>query len=868
MGDSEFKIFLGVELEKNSKTTLDQEIKKLTESGIKLQVGLDPNSMKTLVASIDNITKQLQSMDRVGATAGRGIARGFDESSKKTADQLVRLREITQEYKNGQRTAEEYAQKIKGMIFKSNGEMSAPALKVPKEEMQEYLELLAKLEGKKVKPIGDLVKSTDVETVNLGMSELVRRVEVYTDRMGKVQTITSLVSKETGELITRYQTITNSSEKYETSIEKQKTTLEKLKNSVNEISKLNVSGLKQGFVTNEMVDNYVSLKKEYQELNSLSESGVIIEKSKIEAIKRNILEQENLLKSKQKEIDLASKAKVAQEEQALTIKKLQNSFVNTNTKYSTGVNDSDKQAMQSMIDNLNKISPLQDNYKVKVKECQEALTQYNNKVKESATYAQKEQVALENQYLTVEKLQNSLNRTNTKFSVDTKTSNQAQEIQAMINSLLELNPLEDKYKIKLKEVGMALGEYNNQVKDSATQAQKEQVALNNKTIALEKLRNKLENIKVSTKGSYNKQSANNFSQEIDAISRLNPLTEEYRNRLQSINVAMNQFGVESKRAFAESKGELTAYEQGFSRLIALFKMGEISDQQFLKSAQSIRYTTTATGELVEKQEYLNLTSQQQIQLANSVAKAQNRITTETEKSAKAEQDLANYQRKMIFDLERLKQVYSSKGMNTSGIDDLMNKVRGLTTNTANLKNEQTKLNESYRQMNIASRSIDTVGSKIKNILAMATGFYGMYSVFGYLRRGLSSVVKEVTSLDSAMIDLSRVTNETNQTYNDFKSTMFDVADKIGGTATDLVKSATDFAKLGFSFEESGKLAQDASKYATAGWLSMQEATDSLTASYTVFNGKFDETIGKVVDSTTIIDLYNKIGKLIMYCLIV
>lgn len=867
--DNDLKIYLGVELEKNSKTTLDQEIKKLTENGIKLQIGLDKQSLTALTTSIDNITKQLQSMGSMGSNATREANRGFEQTAKKAKDYAEGLSILTEQYKKGAISAKEYFDGMNSRMLNKNGELNKYNNQLDPSKLQEYLTLLSNIQSRigEVKPIGDLISSKTMSTISNGFTEVVQKVDTYTDRMGKVQHITSIVNKNTGELIASYERVTNSSEKYETSIERQKTSMEKLKNSISEIGKFNINSIKQGNSDNEMINNYNLLKKEFEELNTLNKNGVIIEKSKIEAVKRSVSEQESLISAKQKEIELTKQAKIAQEEQRLAIQKLQNKFDNQNRIYSTGVNTNDSNAMQDQMNNLKQLNPLQDEYKIKLKECDMALSKYMSRVKESATYAQQQEVALNKQIEAVQKLQSSFANTNSKYSTGVNAE-ESEKIKAMINALSEMNPLTNEYKHQLKMVGMALSEYSNKVKENATQTQKEEVALNNQIITLDKLKNKLQNIKASTNGSYNKQEANNFSQEIEAISRLNPLTEEYRSRVQAINVAMAQFGVESKRAFAESKNELTSYEQGFNRLIALFKMGEISDQQFLKSAQSIRYTTTATGELVEKQEYLNLTSQQQIQLANSVAKAQNRVTTETEKSAKAEQDLVNYQRKMIFDLEQLKQVYSNKGMNTSGIDDLMNKVRGLTTNTANLKNEQTKLNESYRQMNIASRSIDTVGSKLKNILAMATGFYGAYSVFGYLRQGMSSLVKEVTSLDSAMIDLSRVTNETNETYSNFKSTMFDVADKIGGTATDLVKSATEFSKLGFSFEESGKLAQDASKYATAGWLSMQEATDSLTASYTVFGGQFDKVIGKVVDSTTIIDLYNKIGKLIMYCLIV
>ena len=232
--DNDLKIYLGVELEKNSKTTLDQEIKKLTENGIKLQIGLDKQSLTALTTSIDNITKQLQSMGSMGSNATREANRGFEQTAKKAKDYAEGLSILTEQYKKGAISAKEYFDGMNSRMLNKNGELNKYNNQLDPSKLQEYLTLLSNIQSRigEVKPIGDLISSKTMSTISNGFTEVVQKVDTYTDRMGKVQHITSIVNKNTGELIASYERVTNSSEKYETSIERQKTSMEKLKNSI------------------------------------------------------------------------------------------------------------------------------------------------------------------------------------------------------------------------------------------------------------------------------------------------------------------------------------------------------------------------------------------------------------------------------------------------------------------------------------------------------------------------------------------------------------------------------------------------------------------------------------------------------------
>ena len=778
--DSQFKIFLGLELEKNVGTTLNQEITKLTKNGINLKVGLDDTSLKTLTTAINSITQQLQKMNTLGSNAGKGVANGFKEANKETADQLVRLREITQEYKNGSRSAEDYANKIKGMIFNKDGGLSAPAMKVPVEEMTEYISLLKQIQGNNtIKPIGDLVSTKDVETVKLGMTELVRRVETYSDGMGRVQTITSLVGKETGELVATQQTLTTNQEKGLTAIENQRASLEKYRTVMKEIANSNINIINSGKATssdNEMFAKANEIKKEYEEIMSISQQGILVEDSRIAKFKRLVAEQQSLISLKEKEIAKDKALETSLQNRDRVTRQMQALFSSGVSNYSTGVNDEESQQIQKLITDYSNLNVTRNDMTLQTKQLEEAVKSYVNKIKETATVEQKQQVATEKHAIAVQKLQNAFKNTNSKYSIGVDTA-KSSGMEDQINALKQLDPLADGYAQDLERIRMNLSQYTIETRENAN-------AINSQfsNIAkLKQLQDSLNTTKTKTDGFYNVDQANSLQNTLNQMREMIASGQDVSNMLKLIGADVSKFGKDSTSAMREST-----------------------------------------------------------------------------KALKEEQQLYLYKEKMLTKLSLLEQKYKSKNMDTTGIQNTRVQVMELSTSTDQLTNKVNQLDVSFSKLSGAYQ-MKKIGTSMRSVLGMATGFYGLYSVFGYLRQGMSSIISETTALDDAMIGLTRVTDETTATYDTFRKSAFETANEIGGSAKEIVDSTSEFAKLGFEFSEATKLATDATKYATAGEIALTEATDALSASYTVFGGTIDETMGKVVDSTAIIDLYNKIG---------
>ena len=783
MENTQFKIFLGLELQKNAGTTLNQEITKLTKNGINLKVGLDESSLKQLTDAINGITQQLQKMSGISTNVGKGIAKGFEEAGKSLTPFRDNVVKVTEEYRKGIIGAEEYSRRMKKAFMMDSEKGLSDFFKnqLNPGELEEYISLITKVGQTvtKIDPIGDKINSKSFSIIKGDAGELIRQVDTYRDSWGKVQTITSIVNKDTGDLVATYQSVTSNSEKYSKSIEKQKASMEKLKASVQEITKFNMDMIKGGFADssdNGMITQANQIKKEFEQINQISQDGKLIDGARLEAFKRMVVEQENLIKAKDSEITKDKKLEESIYQRDRLVKQLQAQFDKSNTQFSTGVNDTDKQAMQDLINSYAQLDPAQENMKRKTTELKDAMKGYSDRIKEVATEEQKQFVATEKHAMSVEKLKNAFKNTNAKYSIGVDVG-KSTNMEDQIRAFEQLDPMAQDYAIVLQRVAMNLSEYT----------------------------------------ALTRENANTMNAQYSNLAKLKTLQETFNNTLSGASGFYDQ-------------NKSSSLQQTLTQMA-----------QMIASGQDISNILKVLGADIKKFKNDSMSAMKQ-----------------NAKDLKEEQQLYLYKEKMLVNLNILEQKFASKNMDTTKLQQTRTGLQSLTVGTDNLKGKIVELNVAYKQLS-GDYQMKKLGTSMKSVLGMATGFYGLYSIFGYLRQGMSSIVSETTSLEDAMIGLHRVTDETKTTYEEFRKTAFATANEIGGTAKGIIDSASEFSKLGYEFNEAKKLAVDATKYSTAGEVSLTEATDALSASYTVFGGTFDSVMGKMVDSTSIIDLYNKIG---------
>lgn len=154
----------------------------------------------------------------------------------------------------------------------------------------------------------------------------------------------------------------------------------------------------------------------------------------------------------------------------------------------------------------------------------------------------------------------------------------------------------------------------------------------------------------------------------------------------------------------------------------------------------------------------------------------------------------------------------------------------------------------------------TFGDRIKKQFAQYSAYFSVASVMMYGIRGLRSMFEQVKSIDSAMTELKKVTNETEASYNRFLTNAASRAKELGTTIDGLVSSTADFARLGYGFEDAQELAEVANIYAVVGDEidGVEQATESLISTMAAFK----DSAGDMSNSDfamSIVDKFNEIG---------
>lgn len=119
---------------------------------------------------------------------------------------------------------------------------------------------------------------------------------------------------------------------------------------------------------------------------------------------------------------------------------------------------------------------------------------------------------------------------------------------------------------------------------------------------------------------------------------------------------------------------------------------------------------------------------------------------------------------------------------------------------------------------------------------------------------LNDVVINVKDINSAVVELRKVTDATDSQFSQFLDRAKSKAVDLGATITDLIAATSNFSRLGFSLEDSEDLGQAATIYANVGddISSIDDATDSIISSMKAFNIEAKNSI-------SIIDRLNEVG---------
>lgn len=145
--------------------------------------------------------------------------------------------------------------------------------------------------------------------------------------------------------------------------------------------------------------------------------------------------------------------------------------------------------------------------------------------------------------------------------------------------------------------------------------------------------------------------------------------------------------------------------------------------------------------------------------------------------------------------------------------------------------------------------LTSIKGKFQEVARYIISFGSFYRIWAEIQKG----VTYVREIDSALTELKKVTDETDETYAKFLKTMAQTGSEVGATVQDLTNMAASWARLGYSIEQAGELAKS-----TAVLLNVSEFTDADTASEALISTI--QAYGYAAeDSMHVVDVLNEIG---------
>ena len=145
--------------------------------------------------------------------------------------------------------------------------------------------------------------------------------------------------------------------------------------------------------------------------------------------------------------------------------------------------------------------------------------------------------------------------------------------------------------------------------------------------------------------------------------------------------------------------------------------------------------------------------------------------------------------------------------------------------------------------------LTSIKGKFQEVARYIISFGSFYRIWAEIQKG----VTYVREIDSALTELKKVTDETDETYAKFLKTMAQTGSDVGATVQDLTNMAASWARLGYSIEQAGELAKS-----TAVLLNVSEFTDADTASEALISTI--QAYGYAAeDSMHVVDVLNEIG---------
>lgn len=308
-------------------------------------------------------------------------------------------------------------------------------------------------------------------------------------------------------------------------------------------------------------------------------------------------------------------------------------------------------------------------------------------------------------------------------------------------------------------------------------------------------------------------------------------------------LAIEQNRVETARQLRESQQH--DYWQGrFEETVK----GMTAENQVLKDMKKYYEDLNKAQKEVEKQE------KKTFQGDNRVANLQNRIKRLTA-------DINSYASANKRAVESTKQMTSGRSFadEWSRITSVMAKGADLTDRE--LKDLSADMAVFRKEAQATGLAGESAFGKFLNSFKTMSSYITANMVFNAAKRQLSQMIEEVKAVDTAMVELRKVTSATEYEFQEFAKSATKTGIELGASVSDVINATATFARLGESLPDAEELGRVATLYKNVGdGIDIETASEDLISTMKAFKIE-------AKDAIKLVDKFNEVESCPFYILI-
>lgn len=342
--------------------------------------------------------------------------------------------------------------------------------------------------------------------------------------------------------------------------------------------------------------------------------------------------------------------------------------------------------------------------------------------------------------------------------------------------------------------------------------------------------------------------------------------KEANKEVQTLSYSLKQ--VDGKNMFVLDGSNITALKNAGTQIDQLEKkirslsdawdfankQGKISDngsfqnvvsdieklKEQLQSLREAAYVTSADLEKISDGIYSSKKTQQNILFDSAqLQREEKSLESYLKKIKQIQQSLESWQTRnpKMKSSGEISSIFSDLGklskLDTPDFDEL-----------DNVTNRITKVKDAAQQ---AGKTGATAFQNFKTKAQELGTYLASSMMFSYAAEGVKAMVNNVIELDTALTELKKTTEGSQQDYANFMSTAASTSQEVGAKISDVVQSAAEWSRSGYGLQQSGELARAATIYTNVSeYENVSDATTSLIASMKAY-GIEAENVMSIVD---------------------